>query len=69
MQRFDGIHVLDLATGLKELLVKNGFFTVDQLLKTPASELASMLGTDDYVAGLVIMAAKRQAGTIAEHLP
>jgi hypothetical protein len=69
MQRFDGIYALELAAGLKELLIKNGFFTVNQLLKTPASELASMLRTDDYIARLVIMAAKRQSGTIAEHLP
>jgi hypothetical protein len=69
MQQFDDIEDLELASGLKELLIKNGFLTVSQLLETPVSELASILGTDDYIAGLVIMAAKRQAGTIAEHLP
>jgi len=67
VQLFNEIQDLELATGLKELLINNGFFTIDQLLKTATSELATILGTDDYIARLVIMAAKRQSRTVSGH--
>ena len=50
---------LDLATGIKEMLVKNGFASVDTLLETPPAELAITLGIDLYIARLIYHAAKR----------
>jgi hypothetical protein len=50
---------LDLATGVKEMLIKNGFASVDTLLETPPAELAIMLGIDLYIARLIYHAAKR----------
>lgn len=48
----DTINQLDIADGLKELLISNGF-TIRLLLKTSTSELAKILGIDDYIAKLV----------------
>jgi hypothetical protein len=48
---------LDIANGLKELLLTHGF-TLDMLLKTPPTELAIILGIDLYVARLIYMAAR-----------
>jgi hypothetical protein len=53
----DTINQLDVADGLKELLISNGF-TLRLLLKTPTSELAKILGIDEYIAKLVHDAAK-----------
>ena len=53
----DIINQLDVADGLKELLINNGF-TPRLLLKTSTSELAKNLGIDEYIAKLVRDAAK-----------
>ena len=50
---------LDLATGIKEMLIKNGFASVDTLLETPPTKLAIMLGINLYIAGLIYHAAER----------
>lgn len=52
------INQLDIADGLKELLISNGF-TLRLVLKTSTSDLAKILGIDDYVAKLVSDAAKK----------
>jgi hypothetical protein len=49
---------LDLAEGLKELLINNGF-RLRLLLKTSTSELAKILGIDEYIAKLVSDAVKK----------
>jgi hypothetical protein len=54
----DAINQLDVADGLKELLISNGF-TLRLLLKTSDSELAKNLGIDEYIAKLVQDAAKK----------
>lgn len=54
----DIINQLDLADGLKELLIGNGF-TLKSLLNMSTSELAEILAIDDYVAKLVSDAAKK----------
>jgi len=51
----NSIHALDLAIGLKELLLDKGFFTVRDLLNTSQGQLASILGVDYYIARLGIM--------------
>ncbi len=54
----DVINQLDIADGLKELLISNGF-TLRLLLKTSTSELGKILGIDEYIAKLVHDAAKK----------
>ena len=49
---------LDIADGLKELLIKYRF-TLKELLSIPASELAEFLGTDLYVAKIICGAARK----------
>ena len=50
------INPLDIADGLKELLIKYGF-TTEVLLSIPSSELAEFLGIDKYIAQLISSAA------------
>ena len=52
----DSINQLDVADGLKELLISKSF-TLKLLLDTPVSELAKMLGIDNYVASIIHHAA------------
>lgn len=52
------INSLDIADGLKELLIKYGF-TLEELLSIPASELAEFLGIDSYVAKIICGAARK----------
>jgi hypothetical protein len=52
------IHEMDIAIGLKELLISHGF-TLDALLETTPAELAAILGIDLYVAKLIRLAAYR----------
>jgi len=54
----DLINQLDIAYGLKQLLI-NSTFTLKSLRNTPASELAKILGIDDYVASLINNAVRR----------
>jgi len=51
----DLINQLDIAYGLKQLLIDS----TRSLRNTPASELAKILGIDDYVASLINNAVKR----------
>ena len=48
----DLINQLDIANGLKELLISSGF-TLESLLNTSAPDLAKILGIDEYVAKLI----------------
>ena len=48
----DLINQLDIADGLKDLLISSGF-TLKSLLNTSAPELAEILGIDQYVAKLI----------------
>jgi hypothetical protein len=50
------INSLDIADGLKELLIKYGF-TLEVLSSMPSSELAELLGMDKHIAKLVCNAA------------
>jgi hypothetical protein len=44
----DLINQMEIADGLKELLISSGF-TVKSLLNTSASDFAKILGIDEYV--------------------
>jgi len=48
----DTINELDIADGLKELLISKSF-NLKLLLNTPVSGLAKMLGIDNYVASII----------------
>jgi hypothetical protein len=50
------INCLDIADGLKELLIKYGF-TLDELSSMSSSELAEFLGIDQYIAKIIGSAA------------
>jgi hypothetical protein len=54
----DLINQLDVADGLKELLISKSF-TLKLLLETPVSELAKMLGIDNYIASIIHNAARK----------
>ena len=63
---FAGISGLDLAVGIKQMLLANGFTSLDALLKMPPAELALVLGIDMYVARLIYLAAKKHVITDKE---
>ena len=46
------INSLDIADGLKELLIEHGF-TLEELSHIPSSELAELLGIDKYIAQII----------------
>ena len=48
----DLIKEMDIADGLKELLISSGF-TLKSLINTSASEFANILGIDQYVAKIL----------------
>lgn len=52
------INSLDIADGLKELLIKYGF-TLEVLSSMPSSELAEFLGIDMYIAQIICNAAAK----------
>ena len=52
------INSLDIADGLKELLIKYGF-TLEVLSSMPSTELAEFLGIDMYIAQIICNAAAK----------
>jgi hypothetical protein len=50
---------MSVSDGLKEALVKCGFIDRQQILSYTTGELASMLKIDQYVARLILEAAKQ----------
>ena len=51
---------LDIADGLKELLYEKKY-NLDSLLQSDAASISGRLGIDEYVAKMIIDAAKRKA--------
>jgi hypothetical protein len=51
---------LDIADGLKELLYEKKY-NLDSLLQSDAASVSGRLGIDEYVAKMIIDAAKRKA--------
>ena len=54
----DDIADMSVSDGLKEALVKCGFIDRQQILSYTTGELASILEIDQYVAKLILEAAK-----------
>jgi hypothetical protein len=53
--------MLELAIGIKDVLIGAGFTTIDSLIRMTPSEIAAILGIEFYVAKIIIDAAKRAA--------
>jgi hypothetical protein len=60
------INSLDIADGLKELLIKYGF-TLEVLLNTQSSEIAEFLGIDQYVAEIICTSARKSSNRYREY--
>lgn len=58
----DFINQLEIADGLKQLLLTKGF-TLKSLQNTSASDLAKILGIDDYIAQIISRAIKEMIAT------
>jgi len=58
--KYGDVLVLEIAEGLKELLVDYGF-TRQKILKMQSNGLASILGIEDYVARIICNAAKSKS--------
>ena len=57
-----GIHMLEVAVGIKDSLIAAGFTSLDSLLRSSPAKIAAILGIELYVAQLIIDAAKSAAG-------
>ena len=57
--RANDIAEMSVSDGLKEALVKYGFIDRQQILSYTTGELASILEIDQYVARLILEAAKQ----------
>ena len=58
--KYTDVKELEIADGLKELLIEHGF-TRRRIMKLQSADLASILGIDDYVAKIICKAAKRKS--------
>lgn len=56
-----GIHMLEIADGLKDALIHAGF-TIESILNVGPGEIASTIGIDIYVAKIIFMAAEKAVG-------
>ena len=54
---FSDIMGLEIADGLKELLIDYGF-TCEKILRIQSSQLASILGVEDYIGKIIYHAAR-----------
>jgi hypothetical protein len=52
------IHTLEIADGLKDALIHSDF-TIESILKHGPSKIASIMGIDPYIAGIIFNAAKK----------
>jgi hypothetical protein len=57
-----GIHMLEIADGLKDAIIHAGF-TIESIFSTGPEEIASTIGIDLYVAKIVFTAAKKAVNT------
>ena len=53
------IQLLELAPGLKDLLINGRFSTVDSIVSSSVSEIVTVLRIDPYVAKIIFTEAKR----------
>jgi small basic protein len=53
------IQLLELASGIKDSLVKSGFLTVESILASSITDLSNKVGVDLYIAQIIIQEAKK----------
>jgi small basic protein len=53
------INLLELASGIKDSLVKSGFLTVESILASSITDLSNKVGVDLYIAQIIIQEAKK----------
>jgi hypothetical protein len=51
--------MLQIADGLKNALINAKFTTIESILNSDSSEIASILGIDNYVAKIIFDAAEK----------
>jgi hypothetical protein len=56
---WSSIQLLELAPGLKDLLINRRFSTVDSIVSSSVSEIVTVLRIDPYVAKIIFTEAKR----------
>jgi hypothetical protein len=56
---WSSVQLLELAPGLKDLLINGRFSTVDSIVSSRVSEIATVLRIDPYVAKIMFTEAKR----------
>jgi hypothetical protein len=56
---WSSIQLLELAPGLKDLLINGRFSTVDSIVSSSVSEIVTVLRIDPYVAKIIFTEAKR----------
>jgi hypothetical protein len=56
---WSSVQLLELAPGLKDLLINGRFSTVDSIVSSSLSEIATVLRIDPYVAKIIFTEAKR----------
>jgi hypothetical protein len=53
------IQLLELAPGIKDALISSGFLTIKSVLDNTATDIASKVGVDLYIAQIIFQEAKR----------
>ena len=53
------VNQLDIADGLKELLITHNLLSLESILKMSSADLASILGIDQHVGEIISAAAKK----------
>ena len=56
---WSSVQLLELAPGLKDLLINGRFSTVDSIVSSSVSEIVTVLRIDPYVAKIIFTEAKR----------
>ena len=64
------IHLLELASGIIDSLVRAGFLTVESILASSITDLSNKIGVDLYIAQIIIQEAKKfGTGTNEQRAP
>ena len=53
------IQQLELASGIKDSLVRAGFLTIESILVSGTTELSNKVGVDLYIAQIILQEARR----------
>ena len=53
------IQLLELASGIKDSLVRAGFLPIESILSSSNADLSSKVGVDPYIAQIILQAARK----------